>query len=166
MVRDGYRTRLGPTDRRKLISGIHAQATTLQLDPETRREMQQQLVGVESTKNMTLGQLSTVWHRLTALANDAGLARGAGLARRKRPGRDERLPDELVTEEQKTKINELFDQLGIAAVGQARMNFSRRTCGHTWPQTRAQANKMIEALKAMQQRGWKATRAASACEGE
>lgn len=156
MLRAAFRTRLGPTDRKKLIAGIHAQAMTLQLDNETRREMQQQLVGVESTKDMSLGQLSTIWSRLTVLANDAGLARNAGLARRKRPGRDERQPDELVTDEQKTKINELFDQLGIAAVGQARMNFSRRTCGSTWPQTREQANKIVEALKAMAARGWKA----------
>jgi hypothetical protein len=62
-----------------------------------------------------------------------------------------------VTEEQTAKINELFDQLGMASVGQARMNFSRRTCGSTWPQTREQANKIIEALKAMEKRGWRAS---------
>lgn len=161
MLRAAFRTRLGPTDRTKLIAGIHAQAKTLQLDHDTRREMQRQLVGVESTKDMTFGQLSTIWNRLTVLAADAGLARHAGLARRKRPGRDERQPDELVTEEQKAKINELFDALGIAAVGQARMNFSRRTCGSTWPQTREQANKIVEALKAMVKRGWKAKGAAN-----
>ena len=27
--------------------------------------------------------------------------------------------------------------------------------GHPWPQTRAEANKLIEALKAMRQRGWR-----------
>jgi len=158
MLRAALRSRLGPTDRKKLIAGIHAQAKTLQLDPETRREMQQQLVGVASTKDMSLGQLSTVWSRLTVLAADAGLsARFAAFSPgRKRPGRDERQPDELVTEEQKIKINELFDELGITAVGQARMNFSRRTCGSTWPQTREQANKIVEALKAMEKRGWRA----------
>lgn len=151
MLRAAFRTRLGPTDRTKLIAGIHAQAKALQLDDETRREMQRQLVGVESTKDMSPRQLSTIWNRLTVLANDAGLG-----TRRKRPGRDERQPDELVTEEQTTKINELFDALGIASVGQARMHFSRRTCGSTWPQTREQANKIIEALKAMAKRGWRA----------
>lgn len=155
MLRAAVRARLGPTDRKKLIAGIHAQAKVLQLDHETRREMQQQLVGVESTKDMSLRQLSTVWSRLTVLAHDAGL--GRGVRGKRRPGRDERQPDELVTEEQTTKINELFDQLGIASVGQARMNFSRRTCGSTWPQTREQANKIVEALKAMAKRGWKAT---------
>lgn len=160
MLSAAFRTRIGPTDRTKLIAGIHAQAKALQLDNETRREMQQQLVGVESTKDMSPRQLSTIWSRLTQLAHDAGLStQHSGLStRRKRPGRDERQPAELVTEEQKTKINELFDALGIAAVGQARMNFSRRTCGSTWPQTREQANKIVEALKAMQARGWKATK--------
>ena len=158
MLNAAFKPRLGPTDRTKLIAGIHAQAKALQLDDETRREMQQQLVGVESTKDMSPRQLSTIWNRLTVLAQDAGLStQHSGLStRRTRPGRDERQPDELVTEEQTTKINELFDQLGIAAVGQARMNFSRRTCGSTWPQTREQANKIIEALKAMQARGWRA----------
>ena len=163
MLKAAFRPRLGPTDRKKLIAGIHAQAKTLQLDHDTRREMQRQLVGVESTRDMSLGQLSTIWHRLAVLAADAGLsARFAAFSPgRKRPGRDERRPDELVTEEQKIKINELFDELGITAVGQARMNFSRRTCGSTWPQTREQANKIIEALKAMGKRGWKAKGAAA-----
>ena len=44
----------------------------------------------------------------------------------------------------------------IAGVGLARMNFCRRVCGEPWPQTRNEANKIIEALKAMRARGWKA----------
>ena len=152
-MREAFAQRIGPTDRKKLIAGIHAQASALQLDDDTRRDMQQQLVGVASTKEMTVPQLSTIWQRLTVLAKDAGLTRPR---KKSRPGRDERQPDELVTAEQTAKIGELFDALGIAAVGQARMNFSRRTCGSTWPQTREQANKIIEALKAMQARGWRA----------
>jgi len=161
MLRAAFnRSRLGPTERKKLIAGIHAQATALRLDDDTRRDLQQQLVGVASTKDMSLGQLSTIWTRLTGLAQDAGLGRAARSKRR--PGRDERRPAELVTEEQAAKIGALFDALSIAAEGQARMNFSRRTCGSTWPQTREQANKIIEALKAMQARGWTATGTAAA----
>ena len=155
-MRAAFAKRIGPTDRKKLIAGIHAQASALRLDDDTRRDMQQQLVGVASTKEMTVPQLSTIWQRLTVLAKDAGLTRPR---KKSRPGRDERQPDELVTAEQTAKIGELFAALGIAAVGQARMNFSSRTCGSTWPQTRGQANKIIEALKAMEKRGWHAGRA-------
>lgn len=144
--------RVGPTDRRKLISGIHAQAHALQLDDETRRDMQQQLVGVTSAKDMSLAQLSTVWHRLTTLAQDAGLAKPR---RRTRPGRDERLPDELPTPEQSAKIEELYVALEIKHRPKVVIDLCRRTTGHSWPQTRAEANQLIEALKAMAARGWK-----------
>ncbi len=145
----------GPTDRRKLIAGIHAQAHALQLDDDTRREMQQQLVGKESTKDMTQPQLTKVWQRLTSLAKDAGLAGRAGQARRGRPGRDERLPDELVTAEQQAKIEELYVTLEIKHRPKIVIDLCRRTTGHSWPQTRAEANKLIEALKSMVARHWK-----------
>lgn len=151
MMRAAFKPRLGPTERKKLIAGIHAQAHILQLDDETRREMQQQIVGVGSTKDMSLGQLSTVWSRLTVLANDAGLARG----KRKRPGRDERQPDEPPTKEQLELIAQLCDALGVLP-GHGMMALARRITGHSWPQNRAEANKLIEGLKAMQACGWRA----------
>jgi hypothetical protein len=156
MLNAAFRARLGPTDRRKLISGIHAQAHALQLDDETRREMQLKLVGVESSKDMSLGQLSTVWTRLTALAKDAGLAGRAGQARRKRPGRDERQPAEPPTIEQLEYIRGLYDDLGVSTLSSDMMALSRRITGHAWPQNREEANKLIEGLKAMKARGWRA----------
>ena len=60
-------------------------------------------------------------------------------------------------------IHHLFDDLGIVGVGLARMNFCRRVCQKPWPQTRAEANQIIEALKAMRARGWTAR---SSAEGE
>lgn len=159
MLRAAFNSRrVGPTDRRKLIAGIHAQAHALQLDDETRRDIQLKLVGVESAKDMSLGQLSTVWHRLTTLAQDAGLAQHS--ARRtqhskRRPGRDERLPDELPTAEQTAKIEELYVVLEIKHRPKVVIDLCRRTTGHSWPQTRAEANKLIEALKAMAARHWR-----------
>ena len=150
MLNAAYRSRLGPTDRKKLIAGIHAQAHALQLDDETRREMQQELVGTASTKDMSLGQLSTVWTRLTVLAKDAGLS-----TRHKRPGRDERLPDELPTPEQSTKIEALYVALEIKHRPKVVTALCRRITGHPWAQTRAEANRLIEGLKAMVQRGWR-----------
>ena len=158
MLKAAFHHRVGPTDRRKLIAGIHAQAHVLQLDDETRRDMQQKLVGVASSKEMSLAQLSTVWQRLTALAQDAGLAsrstRHASRGR-KRPGRDERQPDELPTAEQSAKIEELYVALEIKHRPKVVIDLCRRTTGHSWPQTRAEANKLIEALKAMVKRHWK-----------
>lgn len=153
MMNAAFHARLGPTDRKKLIAGIHAQAHALQLDDETRRAMQQKLVGIESTKDMTLAQLSTVWSRLTALARDAGLAKP--WTRKGRPGRDERQPDELPTPEQSAKIEALYVDLEIKHRPKVVIDLCRRTTGHSWPQTRAEANRLIEALKAMVARHWR-----------
>ena len=144
----------GPTERGKLIAGIHAQAHALQLDDDTRRDLQQQLVGKASTKDMTQPQLTKVWQRLTSLAKDAGLAGRAGQARRGRPGRDERLPDEPVTPEQLEKIEELFAAIEVQDSA-LRMQLCRRACGRPWAQTRAEGNKIIECLKSMHRRGWR-----------
>ena len=149
MLRSALRQRLGPTDRRKLIAGIHAQAHALQLDDDTRRDMQQKLVGRESTKDMSLAQLSTVWTRLTALAKDAGLARP-----KRRPGRNERQPEEPPTKEQLELIEQLYEALGVRPSADM-MGLCRRITGHPWPQNREEANKLIEGMKAMQARGWR-----------
>lgn len=150
-MRAAFARRTGPTDRKKLIAGIHAQAHALELDDETRRDMQRKLVGVESSKDMSLAQLSTVWQRLTTLAQDAGLAKPT----RRRPGRDERLPAEPPTKEQLEKIECLYDELGVRPSGDM-MALARRIIGHPWPQNREEANKLIEGMKAMKARGWRA----------
>lgn len=159
MLRAAFkRDRVGPTDRRKLIAAIHAQATALQIPDDVRREMQQKLVGTESTKDMTVAQLSAVWQRLAVLGHDAGLARRA----RRRPGRDERQPMEPPTREQLDKIEHLYEDLHIKARPMVVIALCRRVTkselapdGHPWPQTREEANKLIEALKAMRARGWR-----------
>ncbi len=149
-MRQALANRIGPTDRRKLIAGIHAQAHALQLADDVRRDMQQKLVGIESTKDMSLAQLSTVWSRLTALAQDAGLAR----PKRRRPGRDERQPAEPPTGEQIDKIEHLYEDLHVKHRPMVVIGICRRATGHPWPQTREEANKLIEALKDMRRRGW------------
>ena len=158
MMTAAFRPRLGPTDRKKLIAGIHAQAHALQLDDDTRREMQRKLVGVDSTRDMSLAQLSTVWHRLTVLAKDSGLS-----TRKNRPGRDERLPDESPTAEQLRLIEQRYVAMGVRESADM-MGLARRITGHPWAQTRAEANKLIEGLKAMKARGWRPREIA--CEGK
>lgn len=145
--------RIGPTDRKKLIAGIHAQAAALKLDDDIRRDMQKKLVGVESTKDMSLSQLSVIWSRLTTLASEAGLV--TRHASRKRPGRDERQPAEPPTKEQLEKIEHLYADLGVRPSADM-MALARRITGHPWPQNRAEANKLIEGMKAMRDRGWRA----------
>jgi hypothetical protein len=159
MLRAAFRQRTGPTDRRGLIAGIHAQAHALHLSDDIRRDLQLKLVGVESTKDMTLAQLLTVWRRLTTIGLDAGLSRPRA---RKRPGKDERQPDEPPTREQLDKIDHLYEDLHIKARPMIVITLCRRVTkseqapeGHPWPQTRAEANKLMEALKAMVARGWK-----------
>ncbi len=144
------RQRVGPTERGKLIAGIHAQAHALRLTDDMRRDLQLKLVGVESTKDMSLAQLSTVWSRLTALADDAGLKKP-----KRRPGRDERQPNELPTAEQCEKYRALYESLGIAQRPAVVNALCARITGKPWPQTREQANKLIEGLKAMVARGWR-----------
>ena len=146
----------GPTDRKKLIAGIHAQAHALKLDDDTRRDLQQQLVGKSSTKDMTQSQLTKVWQRLTDLANESGLSpQSSALSpRSRRPGRDERLPDEPVTPEQLEKIKELFAAIDVQDSA-LRMQLCRRACRRPWAQTRAEGNQIIEMLKQMGARGWR-----------
>lgn len=152
MLRSAFNLgRVGPSDRRKLIAGIHAQAHALRLDDDTRRELQQKLVGVASSKDMSLSQLTTVWNRLTVLAQDAGLAK----PKRRRPGRDERQPAEPPTKEQLEKIEHLYDDIGVRPSADM-MALCRRITGHPWPQSRAEANQLTEGLKAMLARGWRA----------
>lgn len=157
-MRAAFAKRIGPTDRRKLIAGIHAQASALQLPDDVRKDLQLKLVGVESTKDMTPPQLTQVWQRLTTLAKEAGLARPR---KKGRPGRDERQPAEPPTKEQLEKIDHLYEHLGvrgadaIALCRRITRSIDKRD-GFPWPQTREQANKVIEGLKAMDARGWRA----------
>jgi hypothetical protein len=75
-----------------------------------------------------------------------------------RSGRDERLPDEISTIEQTRMIEHLFADIETMNPGRLartwRTGFCKRQCGRVWPQTRAQANKIIEALKSMRDRHW------------
>lgn len=151
MLRSLVQARTAPNDRQGLIRAIHAMGRDLNLNDETRKELQWNLTGVESCKDMTLVQLKQVYQRVSVL-HDTMPPR---LHPPKRRGRDERQPEELLSVEQSRMICHLFDDLSISGVGVARMNFCRRVSGSTWPQTRAQGNKVIEALKAMRERGWK-----------
>ena len=164
-------------DQRKWLLGkIHDVAKRLGMDDATRRDFQMELVGENSCRDMSHQQLKKVLYALThrsgtelraAAASKpmtpiGSLVEGAmGKAyvlHSKRHGRDERMPGEPVTIEQKKMIDALFTDIEVQNPGRLpatwRTAFCKRQCGRVWPQTRAQANKIIEALKAMRARGW------------
>lgn len=66
-----------------------------------------------------------------------------------------RAPGGLVTPLQQKRIEALFTELGFETPEQRR-GFCERQAKVPWPQTRHEANQVIEGLKAMQRRGWKA----------
>jgi len=72
--------------------------------------------------------------------------------RAKRPPRARPNALELAGPAQQMMISKLYDGMGWAPA--RRVGFNKRTCGAPWPQTRAQANQIIEALKAMMARGY------------
>ena len=54
----------------------------------------------------------------------------------------------MATPEQLALIQELFEKHGWTE-GERQAGFSKGHCGKSWPQTRRDANKVIEGLKAM-----------------
>ncbi len=141
-------------NRQKLLATIHATAKQLNLTDDLRYDLQLSLTGVTSCKDMTLAQLKKVQTRLLAMANpsqDGG--------RPARPGRDERRPMEPPTRQQLDLIHNLTDVIGLT-LDQYR-DVCLRIVKHSWPQTRAEANQVIEGLKAMEKRGWHPTHEAA-----
>lgn len=60
-------------------------------------------------------------------------------------------PKWSVTADQQQLIRALYAQLGWDAMPR-QMGFNKRCCGKSWPQTRTDANKVIEGLKAIAKR--------------
>lgn len=156
-------------DQRKWAMGkIHEVAARLGMDDPTRYAFQVDLVGVQSCKDMDVRQLKQVLYALThksgsplraaATSKSKQYVLRAGAQPCARTGRDERQPDELATIEQTRMIDALFADIEVQNPGRLpgtwRTAFCKRQVRCVWPQTRAQANKIIEALKAMRARGW------------
>lgn len=135
-------------DRRKLIQLIHVKAQEIRLADEARREMQERLVGKQSCSGMTDLELRTVLSTIMTMVTAMPPHHFS-----KRYGRDERKPEESVTKEQLDLIRNLSAVLGLQLEQYRRLCL--RIAHHSWPQTRAEANKVIEAMKAMQRRGWR-----------
>lgn len=170
--------------RHWLMGKIHDLAKRLGMPDPDRRDFMMQLVGENSCRDMNERQLMKVLQALQSdegRAVSAAVSRpmtpigdavktymlkrpvgsGGGPAGRapSRSGRDERQPDEIVTIEQTQMIEHLFTDIETMNPGRLartwRSAFCKRQCGRVWPQTRAQANRVIEGLKSMRSRGWK-----------
>ncbi|MBE3574560.1 MAG: regulatory protein GemA [Firmicutes bacterium] len=126
---------------------LHIAKTRLGLDDDLYRAILEQEAGVRSSKDLGPEGLDRVLKRLAALGFEA---------RPHEPTlrtRSARRPGELPSAAQMKYIEHLYENLGWYE-SRRRVGFNRRVVGHPWPQTREEANKVTEALKAMIARGY------------
>lgn len=125
---------------------LHVAKAKLGLDREAYETILQAEAGVRSSNDLTNSGFDKVVRRFEELGFQ-------NIARRPRPKRrySKPGPTEPVTPDQQRLLDELYAQLGWQELPR-RMGFSKRTCGKSWPQTRTDAAKVIEGLKAMLKR--------------
>lgn len=128
---------------------IHVAKSQLGLTDDEYRDLLRSVAGVESARDLTVEQADKVMKRfkelgfvMTVKPETVSKIRQPYLTA---PDRD---PDALPTPAQSKKINELYEELGWAE-GNRRIGFHQRVIDKPWPQTRAEANKVIEGLKSM-----------------
>lgn len=123
---------------------LHVAKQELGLDDDLYRLILEQEANVSSSKDLTKEGFEKVLKRFRKL----------GFRRRRKP--EERRPraDELPGTRQLKMIEHLYEDLGWRE-GSRRIGFQKKVIGRPWPQTRAEANKIIEALKSMVARGYK-----------
>lgn len=130
---------------RQQLAAVHVAAKTLGLDEDVYRDVLESAAGVRSASDLT----PETFRRVMARFEELGF-RGTNHRVRQR----RRTPvGEIVTPAQQGLLTHLYSQLGMDTLTRQR-GFNQRVCGRAWPQTTAQANKVIEALKAMARRGY------------
>ncbi len=116
---------------------LHTAKNVLRLEDEDYRALLQSEAGVSSSKDLNNRGLNRVLKRLQKL----GFNNTAHRPRRYQP-------QGLITPEQQALIETNYALLGFDAFAR-RSGFNRRCCGKAMPQTRTDANKVIEGQKAM-----------------
>lgn len=116
---------------------LHVAARQLGLDRDHYEALLQEQAGVRSSSDLS----NEGFDRVVARLEELGFHNTSRRPRRREPAAP-------VTPHQQAHIAELYDQLGWAELPR-RMAFNRRQCRKSWPQTRTDANKVIEGLKAM-----------------
>lgn len=123
---------------------IHVAKKELGLADADYRSLLELHSGVNSAKLLSLHGFEKVMQRMEELGFKSTTVRQPGL----RPVRD---PDGLPYPVQLKLLDYLFEQLGFFET-ERRQGFCQRMLKKPWPQTRSEANKVIEALKAMNAR--------------
>jgi phage gp16-like protein len=116
---------------------LHVARRQLGLDEDTYRDILRNFAGVESGRDLTDGKFAAVMDQLKRLG-----------FKRKAPPRN---AGALPTGKQRRMIAGLFKELAIDTP-ERRDGFCRRVVKHRYPLSRGEANKVIEALKAMVKR--------------
>lgn len=128
---------------------LHVAARELGMDEDMYREILRQEAGVQSSKDLTKQGFDKVMRRFKKL----GFKKTGKPYSRPNPPVSN-APDALVTEGLMYKIQMLYREIGFRDK-KRQMGFNQRVCKKPWPQTRAEANQIIEALKKMAARGYK-----------
>lgn len=139
-------------DKRKIsitnsqLALIHVAKKELALVDDDYRSILELYGGVTSSKHLTLEGFERVMKRLEQLGFKSTTDRQPARA----PHRD---PDGAPFPAQLKMIEHHFETLGFHGA-ERRQGFCRRVIKKPWPQTRTEANKIFEALKAMVARNY------------
>ena len=138
----------------KQIALVHVAKKELGFDDENYRSVLDLYGGVNSAKDLTLEGFERVMNYFEHQGFQSTYAQ-------ENPNRQTqwRAPNRDATgapyPAQLKMIEQLFEQVGIPP-GERQQGFCRRVIQQPWPQTRAEANKIFEALKAMVARKYNA----------
>lgn len=124
---------------------IHVAKTALRLRDEEYRALLKAEAGVASSADLDAAGFERLMKRFEKLGF-------VSTAKQRRRSRRVPAPAGMATPDQLALIQELYRQLGWSEVAR-QMGFSKRCCKKAFPQTRTDANKVIEGLKAMISRG-------------
>jgi hypothetical protein len=137
---------------RDQLALVHVAKRSLGLTDEAYRDILHVETGVESSKDLDRKGLD----RLLSRFADMGFRQGHLDGRPRGKPKARPVPDanDLPTPGQQGMLRHLWEDVGWP-LGERRTEFCQRMCGgHPWPQTRAEANVLIEGLKAMVKRGY------------
>lgn len=126
---------------------LHVAKSQLGLDDDLYRDILEQEAGVRTSKRLNNHKFKKVMNRFEKM--------GFRSSNYKKPKKRKRknIPDAMLSPEMQGFIDKLYNKLGWEE-HKRRVGFNRRQIGKPWPQTRAEANKIIEGLKAMIKRGY------------
>lgn len=124
---------------------VHVAVAQLKLHDEEYRALLKAECGVDSSADLDNAKFDRLMKRFEKLGFTS-------TAKQRKRARAVRQPAGLITADQQALIAALYAQHGWT--DQVRqMGFSKRCCKKAFPQTRTDANKVIEGLKAMIARG-------------